>query len=62
MQVAATISAVVAIGVAILAVLALRDLPYDPGAGPEEPLGPTPANDREHRRGIQPAPTPVPET
>jgi DHA2 family multidrug resistance protein-like MFS transporter len=60
MQVAAAISAVVAVAVAILALLALRDVPYDPDAASDETIEPSPAMDLE-RRGIQPSPTPVPE-
>ena len=61
MQMAAAISAVVAIGVAILTVISLRDVRFDPEADTDEPAGTADASDREERRAIQPTGTPVPE-
>jgi MFS transporter, DHA2 family, multidrug resistance protein len=60
MQAAATISAIVAVGVAILALIALRDIAYDPDAA-SDATAESQATDLEHVRGAQPTRTPVPE-
>jgi MFS transporter, DHA2 family, multidrug resistance protein len=60
MQVAATISAVVAVGVAILALVALRDVRLDP-ASAEADDAPSSPDSRDPQRAIRPSGTPVPE-
>jgi MFS transporter, DHA2 family, multidrug resistance protein len=59
MAVAASISAVVAVAVAILAVVALRDIRLEPETTDEASEATT--TSRDDRRGIRPRGTPVPE-
>jgi DHA2 family multidrug resistance protein-like MFS transporter len=61
MQVAATISAVVAVGVAILALVALRDVRLDPASAAEADDAPSSPASRDPQRAIHPSGTPVPE-
>jgi DHA2 family multidrug resistance protein-like MFS transporter len=61
MQVAATISAVVAVGVAILALIALRDVRTDPEPAIDVDDNVSAPASREPQRAIRPSGAPVPE-
>jgi DHA2 family multidrug resistance protein-like MFS transporter len=61
MQVAATISAVVAVGVAILALVALRDVRLDQASSTDAEGVPSSRASRDPQHAIHPSGTPVPE-